>query len=37
MLGTILGNVDVITLGLGVGTELGFLDGQFFGSNDGKL
>ena len=34
---TILGNVDVITLGIDCGTELGYLDGCFDGSNDGKL
>ena len=37
VLGTKLGNLDVITLGLDVGTELGSLDGYFYGSNDGKL
>ena len=31
--GTILGNVDIITLGIDIGTELGFLDGSFDGSN----
>ena len=35
--GTNLRNVDGITLGLGVGTELGYLDGSFGGSNDIKL
>ena len=30
--GTILGNVDRITLGLKIGTELGFLYGSFDGS-----
>ena len=34
---TILGNVDKITLWLDIGTELGFLDGSFDGSNEGKL
>ena len=37
MLGTIRVNVYGITLGLDVGTELGFLDGSFYGSNGGKL
>ena len=37
MLGTILVNVDVITLGIGVGTDIGSLDGSFYGYNDGKL
>ena len=37
MLGTILGNVNVITLGIGVETDLGSLNGSFDGSNDGKL
>ena len=36
VLGTILLNVDGITLGLDVGTYLGPLDGSFDGSNDGK-
>ena len=31
--GNIIGNVDIITLGLYIGTELGFLDGSFDGSN----
>ena len=34
---TILVIVDRITLGLGIGSELGFLDGSFDGSNEGKL
>ena len=34
MLGTILVNVDVITLGIGVGTELISLDEAFYGYND---
>ena len=34
---TVLGNVDVITLGFDVGTELGSLDGSFDGPNYGKL
>ena len=33
MIGTILGNVDVITLRLHVGTEMGSLDGSIGGSN----
>ena len=37
MLGAILGNVDVITLGVDVGTELEYLDGSFDGSNYSKL
>ena len=37
VLGTIPVNVDGITLGLDVVTELGSLDGSFDGSNDGKL
>ena len=36
-LGPILGNVDVITLGIDVVTELGSLDESFDGSNDVKL
>ena len=35
--GIILGNVDRITLGLDIGTELGFLYGPFDGSNEGNL
>ena len=31
--GTIHGNVDRITLRFDIGTELGFLDGSFDGSN----
>ena len=34
---TILGYVDGITLGIGVGTELAPLDGSFGGSNDDKF
>ena len=34
---TILGNVDGIILGIDAGTELGYLDGPFDGSNDEKL
>ena len=37
VLGTVLVNIDGITLVLDIGTELGFLDGSFDGSNDGKL
>ena len=37
VLGTLLENVDGITLRLDVGTELGYLYGPFDGSNDGKL
>ena len=37
MLVTIIGNLDRITLGIDVGTELGYLDGSFDSSNDGKL
>ena len=37
MIGTILVDVDVIILGLDVGTELGSLDGSFDGYNDSKL
>ena len=37
MLGTIIRNVYVITLGIYVGTDLGYLDGSFDGYNDGKL
>ena len=33
---TIIGNVDVITLGLDVGTDMGSLDVSFDGSNDDK-
>ena len=36
-IGTILGNVDVITLGLDVGTYLDSLDGSFDGSNYSKI
>ena len=35
--GVILGNVDGITIGLDVGTELCYLYGSFDGSNDFKL
>ena len=37
MLGTILGNVDGITLSLDVGTELVSLDESFDGSNCGNI
>ena len=37
MFGTILGNVDRITLGLDIGTELGSLDISFDDYKDGKL
>ena len=37
MIGTILGNLDGITLWIYVGTDLGYLDGSYDGSNDGKL
>ena len=37
LLGTILGNVDVITLGVGVGIDMGSLDVSFYGYNDDKL
>ena len=37
MIGTILVNVDGITLGIDVGTELGSLYGYFDVFNDGKL
>ena len=37
MIGTILGNVYVIRLGIDVGIELGSLDIIFDDSNDGKL
>ena len=33
VVGTILGNVDRITLGIDIGTKLGFLDVYFYGSN----
>ena len=37
MIGTILGNVDSITLGPDIGTELGSLYRSLDGSNYGKL
>ena len=37
MFGNTLGNVDGITLGVYVVTELGSLDGSLNGSNYGKL
>ena len=36
MLGTIIGNLDEITLGLDVETEMGYLDGSFDSYNDYK-
>ena len=37
VLGTTLGNVDVITIGIDNGTEMGSLGGSYDGSNNGKL
>ena len=37
VIGTILGNVDRIILGIDIGTELVFLDGSLDGSNEGKI
>ena len=37
VLGNILENIDEITLGLDVGTEMGCLDRPFDGSNYGKF
>ena len=37
VLGNIIGNVDLITHGLGVGIELGSFDRFFGGSNDEQL
>ena len=37
LFGTILGKLDIITLGINIGTELGSLYVSFDGSNDGKL
>ena len=37
VIGTILGDVDIITLRLDFVTELGSLYGYFYGSNDGKI
>ena len=37
VLGTVIGNVDVITLGINVETELGSLDGSFDDYKDGKF
>ena len=34
---TILGNIDIITLGIYIGTKLGFLVGSFDVSNESKL
>ena len=35
--GTKIGDVERITLGIDIGTELGFLDWSFDGSNDRKV
>ena len=37
VIGTLLGNIDGITLEIDFGTELDSLDGSFYGYNDGKL
>ena len=37
VIGTILGNVDGITLGIDVRTEMDYLDGSFDGSSGSKL
>ena len=37
LIGTIVGNIYKITLGIDVGTELVYLDGSFDGSNDGNI
>ena len=37
LFGTIFGNVNEITLGIDVGTELGSLDVSFYGYNHGKF
>ena len=37
VVGNIVGNVYVITVGIDIGTELGSLDVSFDGSNDEKL
>ena len=37
VIGTILGNIDVIALGLDVRTDLESLDGSFDGASDRKL
>ena len=37
VLDIVLRNVDIITLGIDIGTELGFLDESFDGSNEGNL
>ena len=37
VLENIVGNASIITLGIDVGTELGFLNGYFNGSNDDHL
>ena len=37
VLGTILADIDEITLGIDFGTDLLYLDGSFDGSNDGNF
>ena len=37
MLVAIIGNVDIITIGIDIGIDLGSLDGYFDGYNDGNL
>ena len=37
VIGTVLENLDRITIGIDVGTDLGYLDELFDGSNDGSL
>ena len=37
VLGTVLGNVYEMTLGIDAGTELGSLYGSFYGSNDDSI
>ena len=37
LIGTIVGNVDIITLEIDVGTDLGYLDGSLDDSNYGLL
>ena len=37
MIGNILGNLYVITIGIDVATEMGSLDGYFDGCTDSKL
>ena len=36
-IGNIPRNLDRITLGIDVGTEMGHLDGSFYGYNNGKV